>query len=215
MNEQNNLEPVQKPKSYIFVLTIIAISATALIVGSGVYVWQQSELQSTKAELQEKITSLQNQINQSTQNNTNQKTNNTRQESRENKQTDQEQEALSQSLPQTCVDEEGGSPVITSLSAYSGPVGTKLEIHGCNFSGFEGDKNAWIENSQGVKGVLYGESDSTSKLLKTTLASSLCQEDNSYTGWDCKQYLILSPGMYKIYTAPWDKESNKVEFTIK
>ena len=115
----------------------------------------------------------------------------------------------------TCKDEQEGIPVITSISSYSGSIGTKLEINGCNFAGFEGDKNAWIENSQGVKGILYGEPDSTSKKLKVTLKSPLCQQDNSYKGGPCDASLALIPGIYKIYVYPWGKESNKVGFTIK
>jgi hypothetical protein len=118
------------------------------------------------------------------------------------------------SLPTSCTDKPEGAPVITSLSTYSGPVGTKLEIKGCNFSGFEGDKNAWIENASGVKGFLPGESGSTSKLLKVTLKSPLCQEDTTYSGLPCDAWLTLTPGTYKIYVMPWGKVSNKVNFTI-
>ena len=121
----------------------------------------------------------------------------------------------SPSLQTACKDEQQGTPVITSLSSYSGSVGTKLEIRGCNFSGFESDKNAWIENSQGVKGLLYGEAESTAKLLKVTFKSPLCQADNTYSGLPCNAWLTLTPGVYKIYVMPWGKESNKVSFTVK
>lgn len=108
-----------------------------------------------------------------------------------------------------------GVPVITSLSTYSGSIGTKIEIHGCNLNGFEGDNNVWIEDVQGVKGILYGENRSSSNLVKTTLTSPLCQADNSYSALPCKNYLYLTPGVYKIYAKPWGIESNKVEFLIK
>lgn len=121
-----------------------------------------------------------------------------------------------QTLPKTCIDKNEGTPVITSLSSYSGKIGDVIEIRGCNFSGFEGDKNAWIENAHGVKGILYGESGSTSKLLRVTLKSQLCQRDTSYyVGDGCEAYLNLTPGNYKIYTTPWGKESNKVNLLIK
>lgn len=110
---------------------------------------------------------------------------------------------------------QGDKPVITSLSGHSGPVGTQLEIKGCNFSGFEGDLIAWIENSQGVKGLLRGENGSTSNLLKVTLNSQLCQADMGYKGSPCGAWLTLVPGVYKIYTVPWSKKSNEVTFTIK
>ena len=51
-------------------------------------------------------------------------------------------QTVPQSLPTTCVDQSETKAVITSLSSYSGPVGTSLEVRGCNFAGFEGDKNA-------------------------------------------------------------------------
>ncbi len=119
------------------------------------------------------------------------------------------------SLPTTCKDESEGVPVITSLSSDSASVEEKIEIRGCNFSGFEGDKNAWIENREGIKGIFYGEAGSTSKFLKLTLKSPLCQRDNSYSALPCDAWLTLSPGVYKIYTMPWGKKSNEVNFTIK
>lgn len=114
----------------------------------------------------------------------------------------------------TCVDSDGGDPVITSLSKASGSLGDKIEISGCNFSGFEGDKIAWIENSAGAKGILYGESGSTAKSIKVILKSPLCGKDTSYSGLPCDGYLTLMPGNYKIYTEPWGKKSNAVDFVI-
>ena len=121
------------------------------------------------------------------------------------------------SLPTTCVDQPETKAVITSLSSYSGPVGTKLEIRGCNFAGFEGDKNAWIENYQGVKGILYGEQGSTAKVIKVTLKSPLCSQGNSYSGLPYSSYLTLTPGTYKIWTMPWgaNTKSNLATFTIQ
>jgi hypothetical protein len=118
-------------------------------------------------------------------------------------------------LPTSCTDEQEGTPVITSLSSYSGSVGTKVELRGCNFAGFEGDKNAWIENSAGVKGFLQGSPSSTSKLIVVTLQSPLCQKDTSYSGLPCDAELTLKPGTYKISTSPWGKKSNEVLFTIR
>lgn len=119
------------------------------------------------------------------------------------------------SLPAlTCVDSDGGDPVITSLSKASGSLGDKIEINGCNFSGFEGDKVAWIENAGGAKGILYGEFDSTAKSIKVILKSPLCGKDTSYSGLPCDGYLDLMPGNYKIYTEPWGKKSNTVDFII-
>src|SRR6185436_13170689 len=117
-------------------------------------------------------------------------------------------------LPTTCVDVPEGPPVITSLSSYTGPVGTQVDINGCNFAGFEGDKNAWIENSTGTKGIMYGMTGSTSNLVKVTLSTPLCQVDTSYSDNPCPAQLTLSPGVYKIYTNPWGTPSNQAIFTI-
>lgn len=121
-------------------------------------------------------------------------------------------------LPTTCVDQvdqQSSTPVITSLSSNSGPVGTTIEIRGCNFAGFESDLNVWVTNSQGVKGILYSEPGSTSKLMKIVLKPQACQTDESYRGLPCAAYLNLTPGTYKIYTIPWSKKSNEATFTIK
>jgi len=118
-------------------------------------------------------------------------------------------------LPATCKDEQEGMPVITSLSSYSGSIGTKLEINGCNFSGFESDIIAIIKNKDGIIGILPTDAGSTSKFIKTRLESPLCQKNNSYSGAPCDATLNLVPGLYKIYTSPWGKQSNEVNFTIK
>ncbi|NDK09560.1 hypothetical protein GW846_02175 [Candidatus Gracilibacteria bacterium] len=117
-------------------------------------------------------------------------------------------------LQTACIDEVGGIPVITSISAYSGTIDAKLTIKGCNFSGFEGDKNAWIEDNQGIKGIIYGDSSSTSNILHITLQSPLCQSDTSYSGLTCSTWFTLIPGEYKIYTSPWGKQSNIIGFTV-
>ncbi|GEM_PF-2921768 len=119
-------------------------------------------------------------------------------------------------VPSTnCKDEVQGTPVITSITPISGGVGSKVEIQGCNFSGFEGDKTVWIENSAGVKAILAGDPGSTAKLLKLTLRSPLCQSDTSYSGLPCDAWLTLTPGVYKIYTEPWGKKSNEVNFVVQ
>lgn len=121
-------------------------------------------------------------------------------------------------LPTACTDVEEGMPVITSISPASGSVGSKVEVRGCNLRGFEGDKNVWIENIQGVKGILYGARDGNipdSKIIEITLTSPVCQKDTSYSGLPCDAYLTLTPGIYKIYAMPWGKKSNEAAFTIK
>lgn len=117
-------------------------------------------------------------------------------------------------IPITCTDEPEGKPVITSLSASSGTNKETIQLNGCNFSGFEGDKHVWIENSKGTKGILYSEKESTSKQLTITLKPLLCQTDVSYSDNVCDTFLPLEPGTYKLFVAPWGTESNKMSFVI-
>ncbi len=113
-----------------------------------------------------------------------------------------------------CVDEVEGTPIITSISTNSWTVGTKIVIRGCNFSGFEWDKNVWIENNQGVKWIIYWETWSTSNLLNITLNAQLCQTDTTYSGLACDSWITLVPWDYKIYVNPWWKQSNIINFTV-
>ena len=106
------------------------------------------------------------------------------------------------------------APVITSINPSSGPIGTIIELKGNNLAGFESDLNVWIENSHGVKGILYSEPGSTSKLMNVVLKSQACQTDESYRGLPCASYLNLTPGTYKIYTYPWGNMSNTVQFIV-
>lgn len=117
--------------------------------------------------------------------------------------------------PIGCIDEPEGKPIITSLSVTSSKEGTNIEIFGCNFSGFEGDKKAWIENEKGIKGMFIAYDGSTSKHLRITLEEKLCQTDTTYSDLPCDAWLPLVPGSYKIFVDPWGKESNKVDFTIE
>lgn len=64
MNEQNlnPNEPAQSSKNVW--ITVIAVVITAIIVGGGVYAWQQSNLNSTEQSLQQQISNLRSQIEQ-------------------------------------------------------------------------------------------------------------------------------------------------------
>lgn len=121
---------------------------------------------------------------------------------------------IEQILPTSCVDKEESNPVITSISTFSWNLNTKIQIKWCNFSGFEWDKNVWIENKKGLKWILYGQEWSNSKTINIILESTICQYDNSYSGLECDSILELTPWDYKIYTMPWWRISNKVDFTI-
>lgn len=126
----------------------------------------------------------------------------------------QSKEASAPSVP---VETSDGIPVphIDSVTPNKARVGDKIEIRGTHFSGFEGDKYAWIENAQGVKGVIYSDYRvATDSFIPFTLEAKYCTRDMSYIGGACPSYMDIVPGAYKIYVYPWGKESNKVEFTV-
>jgi hypothetical protein len=105
-------------------------------------------------------------------------------------------------------------PVIKSLSKYEGNIGDIIEIGGCNFSGFEHDTDAWIENEKGVRGFLSGQDGSNDNLIRIKLEYELCQVNNNYSGEPCNSWLTLEPGVYLIFVHPWNTVSNKVSFKI-
>lgn len=106
-------------------------------------------------------------------------------------------------------------PLITSISPTSGALGTRVELSGTGFSGFEGDKYAWIENTKtGIKGIIYNEAGATNNFIPFTLKDKYCTRDNSYSGNPCESYLTITPGEYTIHVYPWGKISNKIKFTV-
>jgi len=107
-------------------------------------------------------------------------------------------------------------PVINSIMPNSGSIGTTVEIRGENLAGFESDLHTIIENSKGEKGVILAENQSeyVSDLIRIKIRDKFCQQDTSYSGLPCKSYLIIAPGIYKIYTQPWGNKSNVVNFEI-
>ncbi len=108
--------------------------------------------------------------------------------------------------------------VITSVTPSSGPVGTTIEVQGCNFLGFESDKILWFMNSGGMKGVLHGESDPATRtsntVMRVTVPQTLCQNDNSYSGLPCSAFLNFVPGVYTVYSSSYGGNSNAVNFTV-
>jgi hypothetical protein len=106
-------------------------------------------------------------------------------------------------------------PVIKSLSKYKASVGDLIEINGCFLSGFEHDKNAIIENSNGTHAVLFGQEGSSDNLIIIRLDYKICQTNTSYSGEECEAWLTLDPGFYSIYVDPWTVSSNKVRLEIK
>jgi len=126
---------------------------------------------------------------------------------------------LKQSLPISCTQDPNGNGtpvVITDVSPFTVSVGGVLTVKGCNFSGFEGDKDLWIENIQsGIKGILYSKPGSTASMMMFDIPNQTCQQNNSYSGDPCTAYLPITPGqIYKIYTAPWGNFSNTVMIKV-
>lgn len=107
-------------------------------------------------------------------------------------------------------------PFISSIDKSSGPIGTTVTLKGSNLAGFEGDLDAWIENSGGEKGYLPGIYSSQVKTNEITIKipEKACKQNNSYSGLPCTSYLNIAPGVYKLYTSPWGKKSNIVTFEV-
>jgi hypothetical protein len=110
---------------------------------------------------------------------------------------------------------EPSQPVITSISPNPATIGQTITVTGRNLKGFEGDKMLIIENSFGQKGIIYDESGSTQDgIIKFTLKDTYCTSNTSYSGLPCPSYINITPGTYYIYTQPWGKISNKLEFKV-
>ena len=63
--EQPNEQPIESIQSSKNIwMIVIAVIATALIVGRGAYAWQRSILKNTRQSMQQQISVLQNQISQ-------------------------------------------------------------------------------------------------------------------------------------------------------
>lgn len=135
---------------------------------------------------------------------------------------DNKKENITSTIITSCKSETDGLPTITSLSTSSGPIGTILEVNGCNLSGFEGDLDVVFERSDGQKIMLSDDFSSYVKtgdrLIKVNVKES-CQKGEKiigkYSGIESVcNYVELTPGSYKVYVEPWGKKSNTVAFNI-
>src|SRR5581483_10542979 len=108
----------------------------------------------------------------------------------------------------------GDTPVILSLSKDTAVVGNTVTLYGCNLRGFEGDKNVWITNSAGEKGIIYGARDESTNTLTFTVPTKACTVDESYKGEPCPKFISLSPGTYNLYVNPLSTKSNEVDIMI-
>jgi hypothetical protein len=106
------------------------------------------------------------------------------------------------------------APKINSIFPASASIGTTVAVSGANLAGFEGDKNLWIVNAQGQKGIIMGDAGSTGEVIKFSLADKYCTQDTSYSGLPCPGYVNIIPGVYTIYSMPWGTKSNEVKLTV-
>lgn len=108
------------------------------------------------------------------------------------------------------------TPMLFSISPSSAALtdGLTIQITGVYLSGFEGDKNVWIENAAGQKGIAYGTTDSTDNTIKFILSRKLCTTDNSYSGKACSSWMTIVPGTYSVYVMPWGVKSSPARLII-
>lgn len=129
---------------------------------------------------------------------------------------------LEEEINQTCVSQADGEPVITSLSTSTGPIGTILEVRGCNLSGFEGDLDLIFERKDGKKIILTDTFSSyliTADTLIKVVIDEPCEQGEMvigrYSGISAVcDYVELIPGVYDVYTEPWGKKSNIFNFNL-
>ena len=113
-------------------------------------------------------------------------------------------------------------PIINSISPSSGPKGTVIEIQGKNLSGLEGDLNVSFERADGKIIILtdnFGDYPKTGGNIIKVKVVEPCQKGETVTGEysgikSVCDYVELTPGAYKVYTAPWGLKSNAVNFEI-
>ncbi|MFA6294997.1 MAG: IPT/TIG domain-containing protein [Candidatus Paceibacterota bacterium] len=106
-------------------------------------------------------------------------------------------------------------PVISSIFPESGPVGTVVTLKGNNLSGENGSLDAWIENEKGEIGyvghvgeTIYPESNQINFQFKDIACKQAVVSE------DCVDYFRILPGNYKIFTQPWGKKSNTINFKV-
>lgn len=117
--------------------------------------------------------------------------------------------------PVSASNDEISTPVIYTITPNRASIGTTVELRGKGFSGFENDKYALVANSEGVKGIIYGDTSvATNEYIRFKLEDKYCTIDTSYSGLPCPSYLNIIPGIYTIYVYPWNKKSNSVQFTV-
>lgn len=117
------------------------------------------------------------------------------------------------------------TPYIGSITPWSAPVGTTIEIRGSGLVGFEGDVYFFFKRSDGkiarLSGVVSTQTtgDAVGAQTARVVLKEPCQQGQTvygdYSGIPAQcDYVQLTTGVYKVYTTPWGKNSNEVQFTI-
>lgn len=112
-----------------------------------------------------------------------------------------------------------GKPIITRITPSFGEVGTMVRIEGSELAGFEGDLIAVFERGDGKTTKLY-DNDTRGDGVINVSVKEPCQEGEiiyqPYSGIQIEcDYMEFTPGIYKVYTEPWGKRSNTVNFTLE
>jgi hypothetical protein len=102
-------------------------------------------------------------------------------------------------------------PRISSLSIYSGTIGTEIVINGFGFASH--DTLVWFDNGS-QRGLLWGGMPSSDNFITVKLEEQLCQKYTGGSGLPCPSYMNVVPGKYKIYIENRNGKSNAVDFTV-
>jgi hypothetical protein len=102
-------------------------------------------------------------------------------------------------------------PRISSLSIYSGTIGTEIVINGFGFASH--DTLVWFDNGS-QRGLLWGGMPSSDNFITVKLEEQLCQKYTGGSGLPCPSYMNVVPGKYKIYIENLNGKSNAVDFTV-
>jgi hypothetical protein len=111
-------------------------------------------------------------------------------------------------------------PILANVTPTNGQTPLNLKIVGRNLRGFEGDIHFYLENKAGQKAVILVQENSVTQTstgdqqVEFEVKQQMCTEILTYKGGECSSFLIIEPGMYKIYTAPWGQKSNKFDFIV-
>ncbi len=107
-------------------------------------------------------------------------------------------------------------PYLSTITPAQGPVGTVVTLSGKNLAGFEGDLDAWIENSKGEVAYLpaFGTVYPQTNQITVKIEAKECKQNNSYSGNPCTSFMTITPGTYKIFTSPWGVTSNSLTFVV-